>query len=94
MMHVILQLASLSVLDYCCTGGRLQEVSSSICCFLQAEKNLAWEAAQAQNASMLQMSAMAGTGSGPCKLYVANLHPNIQVLSFRCCYSTHIQLPS
>lgn len=45
----------------------------------QAEKNLAWEAAQAQNASMLQMSSIANAGSGPCKLQVSNLHPNIQV---------------
>ena len=46
---------------------------------MQAEKNLAWEAAQAQNASMLQINTMATAGSGPCKLYINNLHPNIQV---------------
>ena len=46
---------------------------------VQAEKNLAWEAAQAQNASMLQLNTMATAGSGPCKLYINNLHPNIQV---------------
>ncbi|EIE25597.1 splicing factor, CC1-like protein [Coccomyxa subellipsoidea C-169] len=44
----------------------------------EAEKNLAWEAAQAQNASMLQMSTIGNAGTGPCKLYIGNLHPNIQ----------------
>lgn len=46
---------------------------------LQAEKNLAWEAAQAQSASVAQMSSLATAGAGPCKLYVKNLHPNITV---------------
>ena len=47
---------------------------------LQAEKNLAWEAAQQQSQALQQMNAMAaGTGSGPCKLFVGNLHPNIAV---------------
>jgi hypothetical protein len=49
----------------------------------QAEKNLAWEAAQQSNAAMQQMNALAASmgpsGSGPCKLSVSNLHPNIQV---------------
>ncbi|KAK9908927.1 hypothetical protein WJX75_004772 [Coccomyxa subellipsoidea] len=49
----------------------------------EAEKNLAWEAAQQQNASMLQMSSMANAGLGPCKLYIANLHPNIQEQDLR-----------
>lgn len=49
----------------------------------EAEKNLAWEAAQAQNASMLQMSSIANAGSGPCKLQVSNLHPNIQEQDLR-----------
>ncbi|CAK0743154.1 hypothetical protein CVIRNUC_001447 [Coccomyxa viridis] len=43
----------------------------------EAEKNLAWEAAQAQSASVAQMSSLATAGAGPCKLYVKNLHPNI-----------------
>ena len=48
---------------------------------LQAEKNLAWEAAQQQSNAMAQMNAMAGmgAGTGPCKLAVNNLHPNITV---------------
>ena len=46
---------------------------------MQAEKNLAWEAAQAQSASVAQMSSLATAGAGPCKLYVKNLHPNITV---------------
>ncbi len=48
---------------------------------VQAEKNLAWEAAQQQSNAMAQMNAMAGmgTGTGPCKLAVNNLHPNITV---------------
>jgi hypothetical protein len=50
---------------------------------LQAEKNLAWEAAQQSNAAMQQMNALAASmgaaGAGPCKLSVSNLHPNIQV---------------
>ena len=46
---------------------------------LQAEKNLAWEAAQAQSASVAQMSSLATAGAGPCKLYIKNLHPNITV---------------
>ncbi len=41
---------------------------------------MAWEAAQQQNATLMQMNAQAlGAGSGPCKLYVGNLHPNISV---------------
>ena len=54
---------------------------------MQAEKNLAWEAAQAQSASVAQMSSLATAGAGPCKLYVKNLHPNITVspgLQARC----------
>ncbi|KAK9865341.1 hypothetical protein WJX84_001809 [Apatococcus fuscideae] len=45
----------------------------------EAEKNLAWEAAQQQSNAMAQMNAMAGmgAGTGPCKLAVNNLHPNI-----------------
>ena len=48
---------------------------------VQAEKNLAWEAAQQQSNAMAQMNAMAGmgAGTGPCKLAVNNLHPNITV---------------
>jgi len=50
----------------------------------QAEKNMAWEAAQQQNATLMQMNAQAlGAGSGPCKLYVGNLHPNISVRTRR-----------
>ncbi len=46
---------------------------------LQAEKNLAWEAAQAQAASMAQLNSMQNAGMGPCKLLISNLHPNISV---------------
>jgi hypothetical protein len=46
---------------------------------LQAEKNLAWEAAQAQAASMAQLNSIQNAGMGPCKLLVSNLHPNIGV---------------
>lgn len=51
---------------------------------VQAEKNLAWEAAQQQSATLAQMNALAagGAGAGPCKLFVGNLHSNIAV---RCC---------
>ena len=50
-------------------------------CTVQAEKNLAWEAAQQQSATLAQMNALAaGTaGAGPCKLFVGNLHINISV---------------
>jgi hypothetical protein len=45
---------------------------------------MAWEAAQQQNATLMQMNAQAlGAGSGPCKLYVGNLHPNISVRAAR-----------
>ena len=47
--------------------------------FLQAEKNLAWEAAQAQAAAMNQLNMIQNAGQGPCKLLVSNLHPNIMV---------------
>lgn len=45
----------------------------------EAEKNLAWEAAQQQSATLAQMNALAagGAGAGPCKLFVGNLHNNI-----------------
>ncbi|KAK9803366.1 hypothetical protein WJX73_009745 [Symbiochloris irregularis] len=45
----------------------------------EAEKNLAWEAAQQQSATLAQMNALAagGAGAGPCKLFVGNLHSNI-----------------
>ena len=57
-----------------------QAVLSRLCVWLQAEKNLAWEAAQQQSQALQQMNAMAaGAGSGPCKLFVGNLHPNIAV---------------
>lgn len=46
---------------------------------------MAWEAAQQQNATLMQMNAQAlGAGSGPCKLYVGNLHPNISVRLLHC----------
>ena len=47
----------------------------------QAEKNLAWEAAQQQSATLAQMNALSAgaVGAGPCKLFVGNLHPNIGV---------------
>lgn len=43
----------------------------------EAEKNLAWEAAQAQTQQMAQYKALAGLvpGSGPAQLTVRNLHP-------------------
>ena len=46
---------------------------------------MAWEAAQQQNATLMQMNAQAlGAGTGPCKLYVGNLHPNISVRLAAC----------
>lgn len=58
------------------------EISPLWCCNTQAEKNLAWEAAQAQSQQMaaLQKLGMAGmAGTGPAKLYVANLHAAMAV---------------
>lgn len=58
---------------YCCDVA-----NACLCLSLQAEKNLAWEAAQAQAASVAQLNSMQSAG-GPCKLLVSNLHPNIAV---------------
>ena len=56
----------------------------------EAEKNLAWEAAQQQAASLAQLnSAAAAAGSGPCKLLVSNLHINISVRT--SAFERHIQ---
>ena len=47
---------------------------------LQAEKNLAWEAAQQQAQAQAQLNAMgAQQGSGPCKLLVTNLNIRLAV---------------
>lgn len=47
---------------------------------LQAEKNLAWEAAQQQAQAQAQLNAMgAQAGSGPCKLLVTNLNVQLAV---------------
>mmetsp|Transcript_33646 Transcript_33646/g.95156 ORF Transcript_33646/g.95156 Transcript_33646/m.95156 type:complete len:532 (+) Transcript_33646:298-1893(+) len=49
----------------------------------EAEKNMAWEAAQAtQQANMVAppppaFPSLLGMGTGPCKLQVANVHPNV-----------------
>ncbi|KAK9823650.1 hypothetical protein WJX72_004426 [[Myrmecia] bisecta] len=47
----------------------------------EAEKNLAWEANQQQTQALAAMNAlmpqMGVGGTGPCKLLVNNLHPNI-----------------
>eukprot|EP00210_Caulerpa_lentillifera_P008014 g7653.t1 len=46
----------------------------------EAEKNLAWEAQQQQQQNQAAAAALLGsnlTASGPCKLYVAGLHPDI-----------------
>lgn len=48
----------------------------------EAEKNLAWEAQQQQQQNQAAAAALLGTNlsaSGPCKLYVAGLHPDITV---------------
>ena len=52
---------------------------------LQAEKNLAWEAAQAQSQQMAQYKVLAGLvpGSGPAQLTVRNLHPALGVRKMR-----------
>ena len=51
--------------------------------YLQAEKNLAWEAQQQQQQNQAAAAALLGTGlgtaTGPCKLYVGGLHPDISV---------------
>ena len=62
-------------------GKALADVERLLVCS-QAEKNLAWEAAQAQAASIAQLNSIQNAGMGPCKLLVSNLHPNIAV-----CYS-------
>ena len=47
---------------------------------MQAEKNLAWEAAQQQAQAQAQLNAMgAQAGSGPCKLLVTNLNVQLAV---------------
>jgi len=46
----------------------------------EAEKNMAWEAQQAnQQANNMQMSTAVfpGMNTGPCKLQVSNVHPNV-----------------
>ena len=56
-----------------------------MCHVAQAEKNLAWEAAQQQAQAQAQLNAMgAQAGSGPCKLLVTNLNVQIAV-SLHCC---------
>ena len=47
----------------------------------QAEKNLAWEAAQTQNQQMAQFKALAGLapGTGPVQVSIRNVHPAIGV---------------
>jgi len=52
----------------------------------EAEKNLAWEAQQQQQQNQAAAAALLGTNlsaSGPCKLYVAGLHPDINVRLYR-----------
>ncbi len=51
-----------------------------MCSVIQAEKNLAWEAAQQQAQAQAQLNAMgAQAGSGPCKLLVTNLNVQLGV---------------
>lgn len=54
---------------------------------MQAEKNLAWEAAQQQAQAQAQLNAMgAQAGSGPCKLLVTNLNVQIGVSLLLVCW--------
>lgn len=59
----------------------------------EAEKNMAWEAQQATAAQQASAAQQAGMnplmmGTGPCKLMVTNIHPNVGV-----CYPQDRQAP-